>query len=86
VGETAGLALLGSSPSRSGEGGNGRAGVVAFEAVAGQPHQAHHCRADRAGEDPAETDAVPRRAPGRLPGQHGSRVWTVPITPTLDDL
>src|SRR3954447_2224038 len=37
----------------------GRAGVGAPEAVAGQPDQARHHRAHRAGEDPTETDAVP---------------------------
>jgi hypothetical protein len=45
----------------------------------------HPRRADRAGEDPPETDAVPPRAAGRLPHQHPARVCTVPVTPALKD-
>src|SRR3954454_10758579 len=41
----------------------GRAGVGAPEAVAGEPDQAQPRRADRAGEDPSQADAVPLRAP-----------------------
>src|SRR4051794_11786343 len=63
----------------------GRVGVGAPEAVAGQPDQTHHRRADRAGEDPAETDAVSPGAAGRLPRQHRPRVRTVPVTPALND-
>src|SRR3954452_11635671 len=63
----------------------GRVGLVAPEAVAGQPDQAHPRRADHAGEDPAETDAVPPGAAGRLPRQHRARVRTAPVTPALND-
>src|SRR3954452_24584845 len=63
----------------------GRVGLGASEAVAGQPDQAHHRRADRAGENPAQADAVPPRPAGRLPGQYPSRVLSVPVTPAFND-
>src|SRR3954454_18028220 len=37
----------------------GPAGVVASDAVVGEPNQAHHRRVHRADKDPPETDAVP---------------------------
>src|SRR5258708_11858012 len=48
----------------------GGARMVTPQAVPGQPHQAQHQRADRAGQDPAQADAIPARTPRRLPHQH----------------
>jgi hypothetical protein len=48
-------------------------GLVKPQAAAGQPGQAGHHPADRAGEDPAQADAVQTRTPRRLPGQAWSR-------------
>src|SRR4051794_30411473 len=64
---------------------SGRAGVGAPEAVAGQPDQAHDRRADRAGEDATQADAVPPRPARRLPGQYRSRVRSIPVTPAFND-
>jgi hypothetical protein len=54
----------------------GRAGVVTPQAVPGQPGQAQPQPADRADQDPAQTDAVPARPPRRLPRQHRARPHT----------
>ena len=53
------------------------AGLVAPEKITGQPRQAQPRPADRAGQDPAETDAVPARAPRRVPRQHQARPHTL---------
>jgi len=52
---------------------SGGTGLVELETVAGQPHQAGHRPADRAGQDPAQADAVPAQPPQRLPGQDQAR-------------
>jgi transposase len=62
-----------------------RGGLVQPEEVPGQPHQAGHRPADRAGEDPAETDAVPARPHRRLPRQDRARPHTL-VTSTIEDL
>jgi predicted MFS family arabinose efflux permease len=54
----------------------GRTGVVAPEAIPGQPCQTGHQPADGPGEDPAQTDAVPARPPRGLPRQHRARPHT----------
>jgi hypothetical protein len=41
--------------------------------LASLPGQAQPRPADRAGQDPAQADAVPARAPRRVPGQHQAR-------------
>ena len=46
-------------------------------ALAGQPHQAQPCLAHRAGQDPAQADAVPARPARRLPRQHPPRPGAV---------
>ena len=55
----------------------GRTGVVTPEEIPGQPGETQHQPADRAGEDPAQTDAVPARTPRRLPRQHRPRPHAV---------
>ena len=47
------------------------------QAVPGQPRQAQHRPADRAGQDPAQADAVPARPPRRLPRRHRTRAHTL---------
>jgi hypothetical protein len=48
----------------------GRAGLVPPQTVARQPGQTQPRAADRAGQDPAQTDAVPARPSQRIPRQH----------------
>jgi hypothetical protein len=63
----------------------GRAGLVAPETIAGQPGQAGHQSADRAGQDPAPANAVPAEPPRGLPGQDQARPHTPSVTPTIED-
>src|SRR6266498_1880166 len=55
----------------------GRARVITSQAIPGQPGQAQHQPADRAGEAPAQANAVPAQPPRRLPGPHRPRPHTL---------
>jgi hypothetical protein len=64
---------------------NPAGGLVQPEEIPGQPHQAAHRSAGHAGEDPAETDAVPARPHRRLPSQDRARPHAS-VTSTIEDL
>src|SRR5262249_787559 len=63
----------------------GRGGLVELETVAGQPHQGGPRSADRADQDPAQTDAIPARPHRRLHRQDRARPHAV-VTSTIEDL
>ena len=60
-------------PAYASELKSGRVGLGALEEVPGQPGETQPQRADRAGQDPAQTDAVPARPARRLPGPDQAR-------------
>jgi transposase len=53
------------------------AGVVGTQTLPRQPGQARHRPADRAGQDPTQTDAVPSRPPRGFPRRHQARPHTL---------
>ncbi len=63
----------------------GRRRVVAPEEIAGQPHQTQPRPAHRAGQDPAETDAVPA-PPHRVAYRQDRTRLPTAVTPAIEDL
>jgi hypothetical protein len=62
-----------------------RGGLLGSEEIAGQPHQAGHRPAGRAGQGTAQTDAVPVQPPRQLPRQDRARPDPL-VTSTIEDL
>src|SRR6266436_6210182 len=66
-------------------GSPGWGGLVAPQAVPGQPGQARHHPVDGTGQEPAPADAVPARPARRLPRQDRPRPHAPSVTSTIED-